>query len=77
MVPTKAQESIAIRIILFPHRFQGGIPIGVAPAKAALDRRAAFIGFIGRARIADPDATIPTGLASTLVSVSVAKDRTD
>jgi len=25
MAPTKAQESIAIRIIPFPHRFQGGI----------------------------------------------------
>jgi hypothetical protein len=38
MAPAKAQESVALRITLVPHEFQGGIPICVTPAKTPLDR---------------------------------------
>ena len=68
MALAKAQESIALRITLFPHRFQGGIPICIAHAKTALDRRA---GSVGRARIAD-HRIARTGPASMLACMSVA-----
>jgi len=70
MAPAKAHESVQLRITLCPHGFQGGIPICVTPAKSPLDRRA---GLVDRARIADLHVIVPTGPASTLASLSVAK----
>jgi hypothetical protein len=51
MAPAKARDSIALPIVLFPHKFPGGIPICIAHAKTVLDRRA---GSIDRAAIAEP-----------------------
>src|SRR5215510_878754 len=64
MALAKAQVSIALRISLSPHRFQGSIRVGIAQAKTALDSRARFIG---RARIADHHVIARTGSAEMVL----------